>query len=46
VADRDAVKVASEDLADLFWRIAVRDLRRARFDERAVPAELRDAGFE
>ena len=46
VANRDAVEIAPENFADFFRRVAVRNLRRARFDERAVPAELRDAGFK
>jgi hypothetical protein len=46
VADGDAVEVAPEDLADLLGRIAVRDLGGLAFDERAVAAELGDAGFK
>jgi hypothetical protein len=46
VANRDAVEVAAEDLADFLRGVAVRNLRRAALDERAVPAELGHARLE
>ena len=46
VSDGDAVAVATQDLADLGGRVAVRDLRGAALDEHGVPAQLRHAGLE
>jgi len=46
VADRDAVKVAPVNLANLLWRITVRNLRRAGLNECRVSAKMGHAGFE
>ena len=46
VADRDAVVVAAEDLADLLPRVAVADLRARGVEEHGVSAELGHAGLE
>jgi len=46
LANRQAVVVAPEDLADLLSGVAVRDLGGLRVDERGVAAELGHAGFK
>src|SRR5690606_3517695 len=38
LADGDAVIIPPVDLADLFGRVAVADLRRGRIDKRSMPA--------
>ena len=46
VADGNPIEIAPEDLADFLGCIAVRDLGSARFDERAVPAQLGHASLK
>ena len=46
MANGDAIEIAAKDFADLLGGIAVRDLRRARFDERGVAAQLCHAGLK